>query len=496
MFIMFISLSITEKQAFDLNIIRYALKSLNRILCSLNITKQIHKYYKDVNRLYYCLWPIKNTRSRQKCPRYKDRKFAKIGIDRQIPTPDSELVFFCYNLVMKIITTTLFGLESLVREDLTNIGYDKENIVVTDGVVTLEVPDSDWETDVARVNMWVRRGERVFFEVGSFFADTFEQFFDECLALPWNDFIPSGYEIIVNGFSRKSKLYGISALQSLSKKAIVRSLCVSRGLSENGIIAEDRKKGVVKIQFGIVDDTVRMMIDTSGDGLHKRGYRPLMHEAPIRETLAAGMVSLARFKPYGFEALVDPFCGSGTILIEAALMSCNVAPGKMRSYSYEALPYIGEAKKKIALTEALDEEDLSATDDIYFYGSDIDSKAISNARANAKAAGVDHLIKFAVADAETRTPSSLAKITNFDRQLVLTNPPYGGRLLTPEEADEIYKMIGRTYLTSKGKCQKGIRLSVISPDDSFEQATGYKADKRTKLYNGNIKCQLNNYYKL
>ncbi len=397
---------------------------------------------------------------------------------------------------MKIIITTLFGLESLVREDLTNIGYDKENITVTDGVVTLSVSDADWETDVARVNMWIRRGERVFFETGEFFADTFEHFFDECVKLPWNDFIPTGYEIIVNGFSRKSKLYGISALQSLSKKAIVRSICKSRGLSEDGIIAEDRKKGTVKVQFGIVEDNVRMMIDTSGDGLHKRGYRPLMHEAPIRETLAAGMVSLARFKPYGFEALVDPFCGSGTILIEAALISCNVAPGKNRHFAYESLPYIGSNIRDKVRDEALEEEDLSATDDIYFYGSDIDPKAIANARENAKAADVEHLIKFAVADAETRTPSSLAKITNFDRQLVLTNPPYGGRLLTPEEADEIYKMIARTYLTNKGKCQKGIRLSVISPDDSFERATGHKADKRTKLYNGNIKCQLNNYYKL
>ena len=397
---------------------------------------------------------------------------------------------------MKIIVTTLFGLESLVREDLTNIGYDRENIVVTDGVVTLNVSDADWETDVARVNMWVRRGERVFFETGEFFADNFEQFFDECVKLPWNDFIPAGYEIIVNGFSRKSKLFGISALQSLSKKAIVRSICKSRGLNEDGIIAEDRKKGTVKVQFGIVEDNVRMMIDTSGDGLHKRGYRPLMHEAPIRETLAAGMVSLARFKPYGFEALVDPFCGSGTILIEAALISCNVAPGRNRHFSYESLPYIGSDIRDKVREEAIEQEDLSATDDIYFYGSDIDPKAIANAKENAKAAGVDHLIKFAVADAETRTPSSLAKITNFDRQLVLTNPPYGGRLLTPEEADDIYKMIARTYLTNKGRCQKGIRLSVISPDDSFERATGHKADKRTKLYNGNIKCQLNNYYKL
>ncbi|SEW06858.1 putative N6-adenine-specific DNA methylase [Ruminococcaceae bacterium KH2T8] len=397
---------------------------------------------------------------------------------------------------MKITVTTLFGLESLVREDLTAIGYDREQITVSDGVVTLDVSDGNWSLDVARANMWVRRGERIFFEVGSFFADSFEQFFDETQKLPWNDFIPQGYEFIVNGFSRKSKLFGISALQSLSKKAIVKSLCTARGIGDNGIISEDRNKGTVRIQFGIVNDNVRMMIDTSGDGLHKRGYRPLTHEAPIRETLASGMVSLSRYRPFGYEALVDPFCGSGTILIEAALMAADVAPGKNRHFSYEALPYIGSKARETALEEALDKEDLTPPDDIFYFGSDIDPKAVSNAKINAKAAGVDAFIKFAVADAETRTPSALAKITGMDRQLVLTNPPYGGRLMTPEEADEIYKMISRTYLTNKGTCQKGIRLSVISPDDSFERAIGHKADKRTKLYNGNIKCQLNNFYKL
>ncbi len=397
---------------------------------------------------------------------------------------------------MKITVTVLFGLESLVREDLTNIGYEREQITVSDGMVGLIVPDDNWPLDVARVNMWVRRGERVFFEVGAFFADSFERFFDETESLPWNEFIPAGYEFIVNGYSRKSKLFGISALQSLTKKAIVKSLCTARGIGDNGIISEDRNKGTVRIQFGIVDDNVRMMIDTSGDGLHKRGYRPLTHEAPIRETLAAGMVSIARYRPFGYEALVDPFCGSGTILIEAALMAAGAAPGRQRDFGYESLPYIGAKSKQEALDEALSLEDLTPTDDVFYFGSDIDPKAVSNARTNAKAAGVEGFIKFAVADAETRTPSALAKITAMDRQLVLTNPPYGGRLMTPEEADEIYKMIARTYLTNKGTCQKGIRLSVISPDDTFERAIGHKADKRTKLYNGNIKCQLNNFYKL
>lgn len=394
---------------------------------------------------------------------------------------------------MKLIITTLFGLESLVRADLESCGYKREDIEVTDGVITLEVRDNTWAADVARVNMWVRRGERVFFEVGEFSAREFDTFFEEVRNLPWNDFIPRGYAFIINGFSRKSDLYGISALQSLTKKAIVRSLCAARGLGENGIIAEDRSIGEVRIQFGIVNNTVRMMIDTSGDGLHKRGYRPLTHEAPIRETLAAGMVTLSHYKPFGYEALVDPFCGSGTILIEAALMALNVAPGKNRHFSYENLPYIGRDAYTEARQEALDEEDLSEMDDCFFWGCDIDSRAVANARKNADNAGVGKFIRFNIADARTNTPEALHRLTGFDRHLVLTNPPYGGRLMTPEEADGIYRMIADTYLLKDGSCRKGIRLAVISPDDSFEVATGMTPDKRNKLYNGNIKCRLNNY---
>lgn len=398
---------------------------------------------------------------------------------------------------MKLIITTLFGLETPVREDLEACGYLRENIEVTDGVVTLEVKDSTWALDVARVNMWVRRGERVFFQVGDDFkAETFEEFFDGVKALPWNDFIPKSYAFIVNGFSRKSALYGISALQSLTKKAIVKNLCAARGLGDSGIIGEDRNIGEVKIQFGIVNNMVRMMIDTSGNGLHKRGYRPLTHEAPIRETLAAGMVTLAHYKPFGYEAMVDPFCGSGTILIEAALLACGVAPGKNRHFAYENLPYIGKEVRYQSRDEARDLEDLSPMDDIFYWGSDIDRRAIEDAKANAERAGVGEFIKFSVADAATRTPSSLESMTGFDRHLVITNPPYGGRLMTPEEADDIYRMIAKTNLTSDGFCKKGVRLSVISPDDTFEVATGHKANKRVKLYNGNIKCQLNNYFKL
>lgn len=396
---------------------------------------------------------------------------------------------------MNIIVTSLFGLESLVRADLEAIGYKAEQITVNDGIVILSVTDKSYAVDIARTNMWVRRGERVLLEVASFPAASFEEFFEGFEKTAWSDYIPGGYAFIVNGFSRKSRLFGISACQSLAKKAIVKSLLSSLGMSD-GFIREDKAKGEIRIQFGIVEDVCRVMIDTSGDGLHKRGYRPLTHEAPIKETLAAGMVSLAHFKPFGIEALADPFCGSGTILIEAALMSCGAAPGRHRHFSFENLPYIGKRAYELALAEAADAEDFSPADDRFFWGSDIDAGAVANARINAEAAGVSDFINFDVCDAALRTPERLARITGFDRQLVLTNPPYGGRLLTEEKAEQLYCMIADTYLTEERFCKKGIRLSVISPDDTFETAVGRKADKRNKLYNGNIKCQLNNYYRM
>ena len=400
---------------------------------------------------------------------------------------------------MRIILTTLFGLESPTKSDLLERGYDKDLITVNDGVVTLE---GDY-LDVARVNMWAAHAERVLIEAGEFFCgssddpDTnFNAFFDGCRSIKWSDFIPAGWAFIVNGFSRKSKLYGIPALQKLAKKAIAESLAISRGLSADTVISENEELGSVKIQFGIVNDTCRFMIDTTGAGLHKRGYRPLTHEAPIRETLASGMLTYAKYHPFGNEALVDPFCGSGTIVIEAARKACGIAPGKDRHFAYEDLPYIGKGPYQRALQEALDNEDTEPMDDCYFYGSDIDPTAVESAKRNAEAAGVGRLTRFRICDAAKMTPDYLEKLTALPRQLVITNPPYGGRLMTPEEAGKLYKLISYNYLTRDGFCKKGLRLSVITPENAFEEATGYKADKRVKLYNGAIICTFSNYYKL
>lgn len=404
---------------------------------------------------------------------------------------------------MKIIITTLFGLEAPTRDDLLERGFKKSQLDVKDGVITLDTENDDWSLDVARVNMWARHAERVYFEVGGFktgSSDNFTEdgavFFESCRKLPWNDFIPKGWAFIVNGFSRKSKLDGIKMLQKLTKKAIARSLAAARGLGSDAVIEEDEHLGTVSIQFALVNNYCRMLIDTTGEGLHKRGYRPLTHEAPIRETLAAGMVTYARYNPFGKEALVDPMCGSGTIVIEAAQMAAGIAPGRFRHFDYEDLPYIGNKAYRIALEEARDNEDLTPPDDCYFFGSDIDSRAVRSAIANAKAAGVADFCRFDIRDASTISPESLVAFTGMERQLVITNPPYGGRLMTPEEAEDIYRMLARILLTRTGQCKKGIRLSLITPDNMFEDATGLRADKRVKLYNGSKICHLCNYYKL
>lgn len=397
---------------------------------------------------------------------------------------------------MKIIITALFGLESLVSEDLVSIGYPKDKITVSDGLISLEVTGGQLPDAVARVNLWVRTGERVFVELANFPARSFDELFDGISSISWEDFIPKDFAFHINGYSRKSELFGISACQSICKKAIVKRLLADRRLLSTDTLIEDERRGLLKIQFGIVADQVSVMIDTSGEGLHKRGYRPLAHQAPIKETLAAGLVRLSRYRPFGEEALVDPFCGSGTIVIEAALAAFNIAPGLNRPFAAENWPIIGKTAFSRARAEAKQLQDQDIPDDIYFFGSDLDNTAVETSVRNAHAAGIDKVVRFSQADAFDQTPEALRKWTGLARQLILCNPPYGERLLSQDEAQEIYKGIAHTYLDEEGNCRKGIRLSVISPDDTFENAVGRPADKRRKLYNGNIRCQMYHYYKL
>lgn len=398
-------------------------------------------------------------------------------------------------LIVNIIITTLFGIEAVTARELTGLGFQQEQMQVSDGQVAVTVNDdrSQVARAVARCNLHLATAERVLLQLAVFPAISFDALFDATRALPWETWLPRGYAFHINGYSRKSRLFGVSACQSLVKKAIVDRLLSAWHLPVGSQLPENRDTGFLRVQFAIVADQVSLMIDTSGDGLHKRGYRPLQHEAPIRETLAAAILQLARFKQDGTEALYDPMCGSGTFLIEAALMAARIAPGLNRPFAAEQWPLIGAQVFAQARAEARSQI-LQAPGHPFIFGSDLAERAVTVARANAERAGVQNWLDFRQADMLDIKAASLPKITGHERHLVVCNPPYGERLLDEEQATALYRGLCHNYL-SHGKARPDIRFFVITPFDRFEQLAGGPADKRRKLYNGMIKCTLYQYFK-
>jgi len=400
---------------------------------------------------------------------------------------------------MKIVMTTLFGIEALTAEELTDLGYARENITVKDGLVILDAGDLPGQcartmAAAARLNVFLRTAERVLIQLAEFPAADFDTLFDSTHMLPWEEWLAPGVAFHINGYSRKSPLFGIPACQSLIKKAIVSRLQQARGLSPGSQVPEDRNLGLIRVQFGIVNDVVSIMADTSGDGLHKRGYRPLQHEAPIKETLAAAMLMVSRFQPFSGEALFDPCCGSGTLPIEAALMAGQIAPGMNRPFAGELWSLMGPEPFRLAREEAVSHMDLQPPDEVFIFGSDLAPRAVELSQVNARRAGVDQMIRFRQGDIKTLHLDELSAWTGHDRHLVICNPPYGERLLDIEQAEEIYDSLGRLFL-DRGLTRPGIHLSVITPHEQFENIVGGRADKRRKLYNGMIKCTLFHYYK-
>jgi len=236
------------------------------------------------------------------------------------------------------------------------------------------------------------------------------------------------------------------------------------------------------------------MIDTSGDGLHKRGYRPLAHSAPIKETLAAALVILSRWYPFGKEVIIDPMCGSGTIPIEAALIALNIAPGINRNFFAEKWPFIDRKKFDQVRAEALSLQKHETPDIKCIFASDIDRKNIEISRENANRANVKHIISFSERNVEDLTSDEIINWTKSERALIVTNPPYGERLMEKDNALELYSTIGRKWLQGK-QVKNGLRLSIIAPCDVFEENFGAIADKRRKLYNGMIPCNMYHYFK-
>ena len=362
----------------------------------------------------------------------------------------------------------LFGLEGPVGDELRRL--DMKDIQVENGRVLCR----GTEADIARLNINLRCGERVLLVMNSFLARSFEALFQGTAAVPWEDYIPRDGQFPVKGFALESMLHSIPECQKIIKKAVVDRLARKYGVEQ---LPETGAK--FQIQFAIQKDMCYLYLDTSGAGLHKRGYRAASLEAPLRETLAAAMVTLSRYR--GKDPFRDPFCGSGTIAIEAALIAKNRAPGLDRSFDAQKWAWVNSDIWMDAADEAMDKEFHGSYD---IWGGDIDPQAVEIARHNAELAEVDDIVHFEVADATRFHWGGM-----YGR--VVTNPPYGERLMEQREAEELYRAFGR----SMDKLPDTWRISVLSSHTEFERCFGREADRKRKLYNGMLKCDLFMYGK-
>ncbi len=367
----------------------------------------------------------------------------------------------------ELVATCLFGLEHLLGEEIDKLGYERTSTI--NGRVTF-LGD---EEAVALSNIFLRYAERVLIKVGSFPAESFEELFEGTRRLDWSRFIEKNDAFPVKGHSIKSQLHSIPDCQAIIKKAIVKSLSVPYGIS---IFPETDVK--YQVEFFILDNVATLMIDTSGEPLHKRGYRREANAAPIRETLAAAIVATSR--PREEVLLWDPMCGSGTIAIEAAMMMRNVAPGMKRHFAAEAFPFIPDSIWKSAREEALEG---IVQSDFQAFASDIDESALKIAKDNAYRAGVLNSLRIFKQDA--RTIGAPGR-----RGTIVTNPPYGERLGTLPEVEELYREIG-SHFRSLSPWQ----VYCITSHEGFERLYGRRADKVKKLYNGMIPCYLYQYFK-
>lgn len=364
--------------------------------------------------------------------------------------------------VYELIAPCHFGLEAVLKKEIVDLGYDIAK--VEDGKVTFYGDDEA----VARANICLRTAERVMIKVGQFSALTFDEFFENIKALEWEQFIPvDGRFWVTKASSIKSRLFSVSDLQSLAKKAIVDRLKHIYGVTW---FEEDGAAYPVRISF--MKDEATVAIDTTGDSLHKRGYRRLTSKAPITETLAAALIMLTPWK--GDRILVDPFCGSGTFPIEAALIGANIAPGVNRSFTASSWENVVARKVwEDAYEEARDLEDLSVQMTIQGY--DIDGDIVKAARENAKMAGVDGKIHF-----QQRDVCDLSHPKKYG--FIITNPPYGERLEDKETIPEIYRNFGDRF-----KTLEDWSAYIITSCEDVERYMGRKADKNRKIYNGMMK---------
>ncbi|HBF5317646.1 TPA: class I SAM-dependent RNA methyltransferase [Clostridioides difficile] len=367
-----------------------------------------------------------------------------------------------------LISPCFFGMEKMLAREITNLGY--EIIKTEDGRITYKTD----EFGIAKSNMWLRCAERVHLKIAEFEAKSFDELFENTKRINWSRYIPYGAQFpISKASSIKSKLYSTPDVQAIVKKAIVESL--KKSYLEDGLLKEDKEK--YPIFVFIHKDKVTISIDTTGDALHKRGYREKANKAPIRETLAAGLIYLTPWK--AGRVLVDPMCGSGTILIEAAMIGINMAPGLNREFISEKWRTLDKKIWWDVRKDAFNKIDNESKSKIYGY--DIDEESIDIARENAEIAGVDEYIEFNVGDA-----------TQFKSEdefgFIITNPPYGERLEDKDSVKQLYKELGYAF-----RKLKNWSYYLITSYEDFEYEFGQKADKKRKLYNGMLKTNFFQY---
>ncbi len=369
---------------------------------------------------------------------------------------------------LELVATCLFGLEKLLGEEIDALGLKR--LETMDGRVIFEGEP----LDVARANLFLRCAEHVFIRLGSFPATTFTELFDGTAALPWEDWIGKSDAFPVKGHSIKSKLFSVPDCQSIIKKAVVERLSGAYGIKW---FSESEVK--YQIEFFLFKDTVSLMLDTTGIPLHKRGYRPAAGAAPLRETLAAALALTSR--PRQDILFWDPMCGSGTIAIEAAMILANRAPGLGREFAGEHFSALPPALWRAAREEA--EGRILRDAQFEVYASDIDEDILDVTYENALRAGVESHLNIFSAD--------VRRLTKPDcKGTVVCNPPYGERLMTPAEAEALYRDMGRVF-----DAFAPWQIYIITSHPQFERCYGRRADKIRKLYNGMIPCNLYQYFK-
>ncbi len=368
----------------------------------------------------------------------------------------------------ELIAPCHFGLESVLKREIIDLGYEPSN--VTDGRVCF-LGD---EEAVARANIGLRTAERILIKVGSFKATTYDELFEATKALNWEDYIPKDAKFnVVKAASIKSKLFSPSDIQSIMKKAMVERL-----KSVYNISWFEETGDTYSIRVTLLKDEVTVGLDTTGVSLHKRGYRKLVSKAPIAENLAAALLDLTPWK--ADRILVDPFCGSGTFPIEAAMKACHMAPGLNRDFSSMDMENIVTPKVwKDAFDEAREEVDLNIETDIQGY--DLDKNMVDVARANAKLAGVDKFIHF-----QQRDVKDLSHPKKYG--FIITNPPYGERLEEKEALYALYSTLGERF-----KALDDWSMFITTSYEGVEDAMKKKADKNRKIYNGMLKTYFYSY---